>query len=581
MAKEEIVGDSRGRSRRSNSTTTIQRGSRACTLKRITKLWLVLLCGFSLAQMIEPARAVALTTKSAPTPVSSSDQTLVVTSTGSVRGTVHDGVREFKGIPYAVPPTGRLRWKLPQPAKPWKGILDATRYGNECPQLSRYGLTEAAYNEDCLFLNVTIPEMSSPAPVKLPVIVWIHGGAFVGGSSSLYPLAHLAVSGHLVVVSLNYRLGVFGFMGHPAFDRDYDGGYGLEDQRAAMRWVRQNIAAFGGDPGNVTIAGESAGAGSVCMHLLAPQATNGLFQKAIIQSAACMAKMHTAEEGNQIGVKVAAKAGCSDQASALSCMRAKSVKELLEAGSAVAGSDLTAFFPIVGNKSQPLQGADAIRSGKFALVPMLNGGNHDELRLYVAYDVQAGKTVTAQNYPTYLKAVYGDNTESVLAEYPADRYPSPPAALGSVLSDYNPAVALNNCGFLQTAETASRFVKVYEYEFADPHAPPVTTDPGFEMGAVHSAELPYFFPHFSNTTKLDGPDLAPASQKVADQMVEYWTSFARSGTPISADSPSWSIFQSSTRVIRFEPGKVGEYDAGAEHRCAFWKKLYPSLARQP
>ena len=146
MAKEEIVGDSRGRSR-SNSMTTVQLRPRVCHLERITKLWLVLLCGFSLAQMIEPARLAAVTTRSAPTPVSSSDQTLVVTSTGSVRGIVHDGVREFKGIPYAAPSTGKLRWKLPQPAKPWKGILDATRYGNECPQLSRYGLTEAAYNE--------------------------------------------------------------------------------------------------------------------------------------------------------------------------------------------------------------------------------------------------------------------------------------------------------------------------------------------------------------------------------------------------------------------------------------------------
>src|ERR1035441_1759446 len=149
--------------------------------------------------------------------------------------------------------------------------------------------------------------MSGPAPVKLPVIVWIHGGAFVGGSSSLYPLAHLAVSGHLVVVSLNYRLGVFGFMGHPAFDRDYDGSYGLEDQRAAMRWVRQNIAAFGADPGNVTIAGESAGAGSVCMHLLAPQATKGLFQMAIIQSAACMFNMHSVEEADTTGARVATR----------------------------------------------------------------------------------------------------------------------------------------------------------------------------------------------------------------------------------------------------------------------------------
>ena len=148
------------------------------------------------------------------------------------------------------------------------------------------------------------------------------------------------------------------------------------------------------------------------------------------------------------------------------------------------------------------------------------------------------------------------------------------------MSDYSPAVGLTNCGYLQMAETASRFTKVYQYEFADSNAPPVTTDPGFEMGAVHSAELPYFFPHFSNTTKLDGPDLAPASQKLADQMMQYWTSFARSGIPISAGSAACSAFQSSSHVMRFEPGNVGEYDADAGHRCGFWKKLYPSLLTQ-
>ena len=577
MPKAEIDYASRGTNIRSKNTATIGRVLRVCSLKCIAKPLLLLLCGFSLVETVTLVSATVLTSEPVQTPVSWSDQTQVVTSMGVVRGTVHDGVREFKGIPYAAPPTGELRWKPPQPVKPWKGILDASQYGNQCPQLLRYGLTEAAYNEDCLFLNVTTPVVHSQAAAKLPVIVWIHGGAFVGGSSSLYPLAHMALSGDMVVVSLNYRLGAFGFMGHPAFDRDYDGSYGLEDQREALRWVQRNISAFGGDPGNVTIAGESAGAGSVCMHLVAPQATKGLFQKAIIQSAACMFNMHSVEEADTTGARVATKVGCGDQASALSCMRGKPVKDLLEAASAAAGSDLMAYVPVVGNKSQPLQGAEAIPKGKFVAVPILDGGNRDELRLYVAYDVQAGKTVTTQNYFAYLKAVYGDHTEAVLAQYPADLYSSPATTLGSVMSDYSPAVGLTNCGYLQMAETASRFTKVYQYEFADSNAPPVTTDPGFEMGAVHSAELPYFFPHFSNTTKLDGPDLAPASQKLADQMMQYWTSFARSGVPISAGSAAWSAFQSSSRVMRFEPGKVGEYDANAGHRCGFWKKLYPSL----
>src|SRR5664279_2624486 len=229
MPKTEIVRASRGANIPSKSKTTIGRVLRVCSLKCVAKPLRLLLCGFSLVGTITLLSATALTSEPVHTLVSSSDQTQVVTSMGVVRGTVHDGVREFKGIPYAAPPTGELRWKLPQPLKPWKGILDASQYGNQCPQLSRYGLTEAAYNEDCLFLNVTTPEVRGQATAKLPVIVWIHGGAFVGGSSSLYPLAHMAQSGDIVMVSLNYRLGAFGFMGHPAFDSDYDGSYGLED----------------------------------------------------------------------------------------------------------------------------------------------------------------------------------------------------------------------------------------------------------------------------------------------------------------------------------------------------------------
>lgn len=194
-----------------------------------------------------------------------------------MRGIIRDGVREFKGIPYAQPPVGDLRWSLPKAASARSGILDATQYKNACPQIERYGIPEASDNEDCLYINVTSPYLDrSDIERKRAVIVWFHGGAFVGGSSALYPLDYMAKSGDVVVVSMNYRLGIFGFTAHPAFDEDHNGGYGLEDQRAALRWVKKNIAAFGGDPNNVTIAGESAGAASVCMRVLAPEETTGL-----------------------------------------------------------------------------------------------------------------------------------------------------------------------------------------------------------------------------------------------------------------------------------------------------------------
>jgi para-nitrobenzyl esterase len=513
------------------------------------------------------------------TNAATADSTVVMTDKGPVRGLTSYGVREFKGIPYAAPPVSNLRWELPHERKPWEDTLDATKFGASCPQVARYGLTEASYDEDCLTLNVTVPIAAAThvTSKKLPVLVWIHGGAFVGGSSALYPLDHMAIIGNLIVVSMNYRLGVFGFMAHPAFDRSTDGDYGQADQRQALRWVQRNIAAFGGDPGNVTLAGESAGAASVCMQMLAPVAAKGLFQKAIVQSAGCVQHLRTLNEGNQIGLKVAAEVGCNNKASALACMRSKPVRQLLEAAAKVAGSDTMTFAPSVGSNALPLQGAVAMATGQFLQVPMINGGDRDELRLYVAYAAQAGQHVTPENYAASLNAVYGDKTPLVLAKYPLNHFSSAPSALGRVMSDFTPDNGLNNCVYLETAKLASKYIKVYEYEFADPNPPPVTEDPGFEMGAVHSSELPYQFPHFSNTSKLDGPDLSPGAQTLSDHMLRYWTSFAATGVPRDQEAIAWIPFETGSHIMRFDQGKIGYFDAAAEHHCSFWQELYPNL----
>lgn len=505
------------------------------------------------------------------------DPAIVKTDKGAVRGAIHDGMREFKGIPYAAPPIGPSRFAIAGPAKSWRGVLDATRYKSACPQVERYGLTEASDNEDCLYLNVTAPYSGMEDAKKRPVIVWVHGGAFVGGSSALYPLDPMAKAGDAVVVSLNYRLGVFGFVAHPAFAADHNGGYGLEDQRAALRWVKKNIAAFGGDPNNITLAGESAGAAGVCMHLLAPDETQGLYDKAIIQSAGCVTPLPTVADGEKNGKKIAALVGCDDDATALACLRKKSVKELLDAAAKVAGDSIVTYMPVTGAKTVPLPGAEAIPAGKFVHVPVINGGTRDELRLYLAYAVQAGLSVTKDNYLDLLKQTYGENAQTIAAEYPLGDYSSPAAALGTVWSDFRPDVGINNCIYLQTGKLLRKSVPVYEFVFADRDAPPVTTDPGFEMGAVHSSELPYQFPHFDNTTKVAGPDLAPASQKLSEQMTAYWTSFARDGKPVAADAPEWSLFTSDDKVLRLEPGKLGNADVGAAHHCGFWKKLYPKI----
>ncbi len=509
------------------------------------------------------------------------DNTMVQIDSGRIKGVRADGVVAFKGIPFAQAPIGDLRWALPVPAAPWSGIRHATAFGTGCPQTARYGLTQAGYDEDCLSINVTVPDRPAPSGGKRPVIVWIYGGAFVGGSSALYPLTDMALTGDAVVVSFNYRIGVFGFMANPAFGRDHDGGYGLADQRLALQWVQRNIATFGGDPANVTVAGESAGAASICMHLASPREAAGLFAKAIMQSAGCTQHLRTRDEADLVGAKVSGLVGCDQPvlADVLACLRAKPVKDLLEAAAQVAGSDVMTYVPSITGAlvEQP---REAFASGRFVQVPMINGGNRDELRLYVAYAQQAGNPpVSADTYAAHLKVNYGDKTDRVVAEYPAAAFSSPSAALGTALSDYTPVNGLNNCAFLETAKLASAYVPVFQYEFADRAAPAVTPDPGFEMGAVHSSELPYQFPGFSNTTALDGAPVPPGSQDVARVMMAYWTSFAATGQPRAADAPTWNRFVSAARVMRLEPKHFGDFDAGAEHRCGFWQKLYPENLR--
>lgn len=507
-----------------------------------------------------------------------SDPLDVNTDTGVLHGAQGAGVLEFKGIPFALPPTGTRRFSPPMPQTHWSGTFDATKYKSPCPQVSRYGQTDASDNEDCLYLNITVPVRShaNGAQHRKPVIVWIHGGAYVGGSADIYPLDYFSRLGDVIIVSFNYRLGAFGFMAHPAFDPAHNGSLGLEDQREALRWVKRNIGAFGGDPENVTLAGESAGAASVCMQLIAPREATGLFQKAIIQSIGCTIHLRTAGEAADTGVKIASLVHCTDAATALSCLRGKSVRELLEAQVKVSGVDLRAFGLGVGSISVPRQGAEAFATGQFVRVPMINGGNRDEMGLYVGYEIEAGGTITRENYVERLRASYGDHAAEVAKRYPLAADISPAAAVGRVESDFTPGSPLNNCLYLETARLASRFVPVYEFEFADPNAPTVMPKPGFETGAVHSAELLYFYPHISFNNRIDGPDVPVGSQPLSRQMIAYWSQFAYTGHPSVAGLAPWPRYHSPRDVMRLEPGRVGTFDAASAHQCRFWDKLYPS-----
>lgn len=551
---------------------------------------------------------------------------VVQTQLGPVQGLVRNGANEYRGISYALAPTGNLRWALPQPVTAaWSNVFQAYDFGPACPQVARNGLTEGSDNEDCLSINVSVPADMKPGE-KLPVMFWIHGGAFVGGASNLYRLDKLAREGRVIVVSANYRLGALGFMPNPAFaSNGYNGNYGLEDQRLAMKWVQDNIESFGGDKTNVTIFGESAGAGSVCMHLASPdQVVAGtqikvkdLFHKAITESAACMQPLPTVTEGEAKASASIQGALCPSSsnptnADVLTCMRNQPVAQLLaqqEAYSEAHATDVTAFSPVIGDRTVPLSFKDATAADLLVNVPMIMGGTKSELVLYAGYFWQDSVKAVNPGYPlnastmssVWLPAFYGNplpvaGVNAITGQYPgllssdsnvvAETY-------GQALSDFNPQLGINNCLFLRTSDvvlnTRSRNNKpIYQFEFADEAAPVCGVSiadpcPPFPMGPVHSAELNYLFPNFSNTTKMNAPNLAPASQTLANQMVAYWAKFAYTGSPEVTGLPSWPQYAGKTTpfggssVLLLDPNNIGVFNADAQHNCSsFWVGQYPS-----
>ena len=551
----------------------------------------------------------------------SASRPTVTTQNGQVVGVERNGANEYRGIPYAT----AERWALPVPAAAWSAPLDATNFGPACPQTARFNLTEASADENCLSINVSTPTHVAPGE-KLPVFVWIHGGAFIGGASNLYRLDKLAREGRMVVVSMNYRIGALGFMPNPAFQvtnsaGSFNGNFGLEDQRLAMRWVQQNIGAFGGDKNNVTVAGESAGAGSVCTHLSAPTQVAGLFQKAVIQSFGCMTDLRTVTQSQEPGLASVFMQNelCpaeSTSAAVLACMRSKSVAQILAAQEKYTDShpfDTMPFWPVTGSSTEanttvPTSFKAALTNNTLVTVPMIYGGTQSELDLYVGYYWQANNySVTTQPGIDALLSIFymGDESRinAIKTRYPGlSNFDNFTAAktLGTAVSDYNPAAGINNCTYLQTSNAiknnhGGRYVAnpIYQFEFADPDAPVCGVGiaepcPPFAMtGPVHSSELNYFFPNLSNTAAINAPNLKPKSQILADQMVAYWAQFAATGNPNKAGLADWPVYNGSTgsnNVLRFMPGAIATFDADAEHQCSsFWSNTAydPPMYRLP
>jgi len=515
--------------------------------------------------------ALILATSGVAAAAKGSDDPIVKIEGGAVRGVAMPGGYAFRGLPYASPPIGNLRWRPPEPAAKWNGVRDATQFAPSCPQ--RPGLFAVGVrSEDCLYLNVYTPSLRGK---DLPVFVWIHGGGWTGGAGRDYDPTKLLAEG-IVVVTINYRLGALGFLAHPALASrpgGPSGNYGHMDQRAALRWVQRNIERFGGDEDNVTIAGESAGALSVLVHLIS-DGSRGLFDRAIVQSGSFALTQQSLAEGEAFGQTFAANpnVGCPDQTAA--CLRSLPVDTLVNNFCPNPAPACAAIPGIVDGKVLKESLGTALAGGRFADVPVLNGVNHDEQRIFVRLFRQTvtGGTyvkipflpITAENYERNIAAVLGVSdarAAEIAVEYPVAAYLSPEIAFSTLNNDASWA-----CPALQMEGWLARRVPIFAYEFNDDNAP----SPGFPpLGvATHGHELVYLF---------DLPDVPlngsfnPEQEVLAASMRAAWANFAASGNPSSAAVP-WPSFRTrSTRVLSLVPPQPQvETDFAARHHCSFW-----------
>ncbi|NED15687.1 carboxylesterase family protein [Streptomyces sp. SID9124] len=489
----------------------------------------------------------------------------VVTAEGPVRGAVAGAVRTFRGIPYAAAPTGELRWEKPRPVRPWSDTLDAVAPGSACAQPTDQPIAIAGGgSEDCLYLNVTTPAVRSARP--WPVIVWIHGGSFVYGDGASYGAAKLAAAREgAVVVTVNYRLGVFGFLSAPGLRAPAN--LGLLDQQAALRWVARNAEAFGGDPGNVTLMGQSGGGYSVCAQLVSPGA-RGLFHRAIVQSAGCVGPdgSFTRAQAEEQGRAVVAAAGCEDPEAVDSWLRSLSTADLV----AASGSGHDGYRPVVDGEVVPEAPAEAIVAGRFARVPVLHGSTRDEMSgLAGLSELMSGRPLTAEGYAEKVAGRFGADAPAVLAEYPVERYSAPGAALSAVLTDSQWSTAA-----LDAQRALARHTTVYAYEFAEASAPYFRNVPrpaSFALGTGHMTDLAYLFEN-----ELFEP-LDAAQAELSDMVVGYWSRFAGTGRPDGPGLPAWRRFTDVGEYVqRLASGDVGRTDFAAGHHCAFWEGLASS-----
>jgi len=458
------------------------------------------------------------------------------TRTGTVEGKSDAKVNAFLGIPYAAPPVGDLRWKAPQPAAKWSGVRKATEFGNHCMQGNVFGdmvFHDPGGSEDCLTLNIWVPVRHESG--KLPVMVWIYGGGFVAGttSESRQDGSNLAQHG-VIVVSMNYRLGVFGFLVHPELAKESGhnsaGNYGLMDQLAALQWVHDNIAAFGGDPGNVTIFGESAGSFSVSSQMASPLA-KGLFHKAIGESGAAFSRSglsydsmsSRAEKDSKL---VSEKLGVSTLAE----LRAIPADKLLEAFAPPKSQGFD-FGPDIDGYFLPESVPAIFAAGKQNDVPLLAGWNRDEDSFSV---LLSKEKTTADSMREMAKKDFGDKADEFLKYYPIDTDQHVRRSAIDYASDK--FISMSTWDWLE-AQSKTGKQPIYRYRFDQAPSPKDPNAP--RLGAYHSLEIEYVFGQLDTKTDMTW---TPGDRQLSDMMQRYWSNFAKGANPNGAGLPNWPMY---------------------------------------
>jgi para-nitrobenzyl esterase len=504
--------------------------------------------------------------------------TTVQTKDGPVCGLTAGNITSYLDIPYAAPPVGQLRWKSPQPHAPWTTVLQATTAAPECPSpgFPPGSPPAAGTSEDCLYLKVEVPAGTKPGE-KLPVMYEVHGGGFLG-TALTNDGDNLVNSGKVVYVFANYRLGILGFLADKALG-SHSGDYGLQDQQAGLRWVQQNIARFGGNPGDVTVFGESAGGASTCDQVASPTA-KGLFERAISVSgfynyqdnivwskADCKSTYFTEAQAQQVGAQFAAKVGCGNVADVAACLRSVPAATLVEDGGQytepTAGGTIG---PIVNGTTLTMSPAKAFATGHVNHVPLISDVGRDEFNGGVYGNTPGLPVVVASiaaQYKQLVQEQFGRLAPTVERLYPLSQYQSPYDAYRTIMAD-----SASVCPTLQVNQQLAKYIPVYVDINTDADNP-AGEDLTLPLGAQHSGTngLVHFPP-----AQLDANQAA-----LQDQLLAEWAYFARTGSPSAPRTPAWAPYSGRQHpVMLLQPADTSivtpEAVIAAQHNCGFWNE---------